>query len=165
MRGIRTATGADMARLVLVGNPWEGQPEKLMKQARELGIEDSVIFTGRRSDVSRFLDCATVCVSSSIGSEENSRAVGEYMAAGRPVVASAVGVIPELVVDGKTGYLVPHSDAGALAGGLITILRNPAEGRIMGEEGRRRAIEIFSDEAFGRNLSRIFRLLPGLDYS
>lgn len=144
------------AKLVLVGNPWKGQPGELMEQARKLGIGDSVIFTGRRADVTRFLACATVCVSSSIGSEENSRAVSEYMASERPVVASAVGVIPELVVDGRTGFLVPPGDASALADGLIKILRNPEEARRMGEAGRNRAVELFSEEAFGRSLWRVF---------
>jgi len=144
------------AKLILVGNPWEGQPGQLMEQARKLGIGDSVIFTGRRADVTRFLSCATVCVSSSIGSEENSRAVSEYMASGHPVVASAVGVIPELVVDGQTGFLVPHGDASALADGLINILHNPEESRRMGNAGRHRAVELFSEEAFGRSLSRVF---------
>jgi len=148
------------AKLVLVGNPWAGQPGELMEQARRLGIGDSVIFTGRRADVSRFLACATVCVSSSIGSEENSRAVSEYMASGRPVVASAVGVIPELVVDGTTGVLVPHGDARALADGLTKILRNPEEARRMGSAGRSRAVELFSEEAFGRSLSRVFESVP-----
>lgn len=144
------------AKLVLVGNPWAGQPGELMEQARRLGLADSVIFTGRRADVTRFLACATVCVSSSIGSEENSRAVSEYMASGHPVVASAVGVIPELVVDGKTGFLVPHSNVPALADGLLKILRNPEEARRMGMAGRKRAVELFSEEAFGRSLSRVF---------
>ena len=149
------------AKLVLVGNPWEGQPGELMDQARKLGIGDSVIFTGRRADVRRFLACATVCVSSSIGSEENSRAVSEYMASECPVVASAVGVIPELVVDGQTGFLVPHGDALALADGLMKILRNPEEARRMGQAGRRRAVELFSEEAFGRSLSRVFNSVLG----
>lgn len=141
--------------LVLVGNPWAGQPDRLMERARELGIGDAVIFTGRRDDIQRFLAEASVCVSSSIGSEENSRAVGEYMACARPVVATTVGVIPELVVEGETGILVPPCDPSALAEALLTILRNPERGRRMGEEGRKRAVEEFSEEAFGRRLSRI----------
>jgi glycosyltransferase involved in cell wall biosynthesis len=143
-------------KLVLVGNPWEGQPGRLMDQARKLGIGDSVVFTGRRPDVTRFLACASVCVSSSIGSEENSRAVSEYMASEHPVVATAVGVIPELIVDGQTGYLVPHGDASALADGLLKVLRDPEGARRMGQAGRRRAVELFSEEAFGRSLSRVF---------
>jgi len=150
------------ARLVLVGNPWDGQPEQLMEQAHQLGIGNSVIFTGRRPDIARFLSCATVCVSSSIGSEENSRAVSEYMASEHPVVASAVGVIPELIVDGKTGFLVPPGDAPALADGLMKVLRNPEAARRMGQEGRKRAMELFSEEAFSRSLSRVFdSVLPG----
>lgn len=144
-------------RLVLVGNPWEGQPGKLIEQARALGIEDYVIFTGRRSDITRFLSCATVCVSSSIGSEENSRAVSEYMASECPVVASAVGVIPELIVDGETGYLVPLGEAPVLADGIMKVLRNPEAAREMGKAGRRRAVELFSEEAFGLRLSLVFK--------
>ncbi|MDP8214014.1 MAG: glycosyltransferase family 4 protein [Candidatus Euphemobacter frigidus] len=144
------------AVLVLVGNPWAGQPARLKEQAERLGIGDAVVFTGRRGDIPRFLASAAVCVSSSIGSEENSRAVSEYMACGCPVVATAVGVIPELVVEGETGLLVPRREPGALAEALLTILRDPERGRKLGEEGRLRAVREFSEEAFGRRLSRVF---------
>ncbi|MFH1037413.1 MAG: glycosyltransferase family 4 protein [PVC group bacterium] len=141
--------------LVLVGNPWEGQPGLLKRQAEELGIGGVVVFAGRRKDIPRFLASAAVCVSSSIGSEENSRAVGEYMASARPVVATAVGVIPELVADGETGLLVLPRDPGALAEAIASVLADPERARRMGEAGRRRAVSEFSEEIFDRRLRAV----------
>ncbi len=143
------------ARLVLVGEAWSGQPEALMRQAEVLGLSGSVVFAGRRDDVPAILAEADVCVSSSLGSEENSRAVSEYMAAGRPVVATEVGVVPELVAGGTTGVLVPPGDADALARGILAVLSNPETAARMGRAGRERAVETFSREAFAGRLSSI----------
>jgi len=65
------------AVLMLVGEPWSGQPEGLSARAAELGIASSVRFAGRRNDIPAVLAAADVCVCSSVGSEENSRAVCE----------------------------------------------------------------------------------------
>lgn len=145
------------AVLVLVGNPWKGEPAGLQKQARNLGIGKSVFFPGRREDIPRILSTAAVCVSSSIGSEENSRAVSEYMACGRPVAATRVGVIPELVVDGKTGFLVSPGDPEAMASALIKLLRDPGLSRRMGEAGRIRAKSEFSFASFQHHLDGVLR--------
>lgn len=147
------------AFLVVVGEPWSGEPARLLAKARGLGIGESVIFTGSRDDVPRFLAAASVCVSSSLGSEENSRSVGEYMAAGRPVVASSVGVIPELVTDGVTGRLVPPGDPGPLGAAILEILGDPPAARAMGREGRRMAGELFSHEAFAAKLAQVLSAL------
>jgi glycosyltransferase involved in cell wall biosynthesis len=143
------------AVLVLVGEPWSGQPGALRDEARRLGIESSVVFAGRRDDVPSLLALAEVCVSSSVGSEENSRAVSEYMAGGRPVVATSVGVVPELVMDGESGLLVRPRDPAALAEALSALLSNPARARRMGDEGRRLAVEGFSCETFSRGLAKV----------
>jgi glycosyltransferase involved in cell wall biosynthesis len=143
------------AVLVLVGEPWSGQPAALRAAARRLGIEASVVLAGRRDDVPSLLALADVCVSSSVGSEENSRAVSEYMAGGRPVVATSVGVVPELVEEGVSGFLVPPGDAAALASALSSLLADPARARRMGDEGRRLAVERFSCEAFSRGLAEV----------
>jgi len=145
------------AALVLVGEPWSGQPEGLMALARSLGIESSVAFAGRREDVPELLGVADVCALSSVGSEENSRAVSEYMAAGRPVVATAVGVVPELVEDGRSGLLVTPGDSGALAAALSSVLADPELATRMGSEGRRLAVERFSPEAFSAGLRAALR--------
>jgi glycosyltransferase involved in cell wall biosynthesis len=68
----------------------------------------------------------------------------EAMAAGLPVVASAVGGVPEMVVDGETGFLVDPEDAPALRVALDRLLADPSLRRRFGEAGRRRAAETFA---------------------
>lgn len=144
------------ARLLLVGEPWAGEPEGLRSLARELGIEDAVVFAGRREDITRILADAAVCVCSSIGSEENSRAVSEYMAAGRPVVATSVGVIPELVDDGTSALLVEPGDPEGLARAIVSVLEDRDLADRMGREGRRLARERVSVESFAARLGQAF---------
>ncbi|MFH1690532.1 MAG: glycosyltransferase family 4 protein [Candidatus Eisenbacteria bacterium] len=145
------AAGTD-AVLLLVGEPWSGQPEGLKSQALRLGIQDRVFFAGRREDVRELVGASAVCVTSSIGSEENSRAVGEYMAAARPVVATNVGVIPELVVDGETGFVVPPSDPARMSDAILRLLEDGALARRMGAGGREVAKSLLSPDAFVRGL-------------
>jgi glycosyltransferase involved in cell wall biosynthesis len=141
--------------LALVGEPWSGQPEGLSRQAEELGIGGRVVFAGRRENVRELVAAADVCVTSSIGSEENSRAVSEYMAAGRPVVATAVGVISELLADGETGRLVPPGEPGPLADAIVGVLSDRAAAEAMGARARESARERFSARAFVDGLSRV----------
>lgn len=143
------------AVLVLVGEPWSGQPEGLASRARELGVERSVRFAGRRDDVRTLVDAASVCVVSSIGSEENSRAVAEYMAAARPVVATSVGVIPELVADGETGLIVPPGAPAPMAEGIVALLTDRSLAARTGKAGRISALKRFSHSAFAEGLSEI----------
>ncbi len=151
------------AVLLLIGEPWSGQPEGLAARAGELGVSSNVRFAGRRDDVPSVLAAADVCVCSSVGSEENSRAVSEYMAAGRPVVATNVGVIPELVVDGGTGLLVEPVDVGALAEGLAQLLDDPDRAAKMGASGAVRARELLSREAFASGLAGVLAAVGAAD--
>ena len=80
----------------------------------------------------------------------------EAMAAGLPVVATAVGGVPELVQDGRTGWLVPPADPGALATRLSELLLDPERMRAMGAAGRIRARETFSAERMVNSISEIY---------
>ncbi|HEX7784814.1 MAG TPA: glycogen synthase [Methylomirabilota bacterium] len=81
----------------------------------------------------------------------------EAMACGTPVVASRVGGIPEVVVDGETGWLVEPGDVAALAQGLRTALADPARARGMGEAGRRRVEAHFSWERIAALTLDVYR--------
>jgi glycosyltransferase involved in cell wall biosynthesis len=70
----------------------------------------------------------------------------EAMAAGVPVVATAVGGVPELIIDGETGYLVAPDRAQPIAAALEAILTDPNRGRALGAAGRQRARALFSHE-------------------
>jgi glycosyltransferase involved in cell wall biosynthesis len=97
-----------------------------------------------------------------------SNAILEYMAAGRPVVATDVGGAREAVVHGETGYLVPPGDDEAMAAHIVALLRQTERARVMGETGRRVVLKKFSCEAqlagveslYGRLLSEASDVSP-----
>ncbi|HEX8940922.1 MAG TPA: glycosyltransferase, partial [Candidatus Limnocylindrales bacterium] len=107
------------ASLLVVG---EGsQREALEAQAEALGITSRVVFTGRRDDMPEVTAALDVAVLPSYR-EAQGLTILEAMALGRPVVASQVGGIPEMIEDGATGLLVPPHDADALAAAIIRLL-------------------------------------------
>jgi glycosyltransferase involved in cell wall biosynthesis len=77
------------------------------------------------------------------------------MSHGVPVIASAVGGLPEVVIDGETGLLIPPGDEEALARALEALLRDPERGAEMGRRGRQRAREEFDLEDEIEAVSRI----------
>jgi glycosyltransferase involved in cell wall biosynthesis len=127
------------ARLTIVG---EGPlRERLQDHTRALGLEGQVDFLGAQSDVWPFLSSATVLAQAS-HSEPLGIVVLEGMAAGLPVVATEVGGVPELVVPGVTGVLVPPGDPSRLAEELVKLLKDPSTAARMGAAGKRRAADL-----------------------
>ena len=112
----------------------------------ELGVHERVVFAGYRDDVTALLAAADVFVLPSFA-EGLPLTVLEAMAAARPVVASRAGGMPEAVVHGETGMLVPPGDVEALAGALDDLLADPERARRLGEAGKRRVEERFSVDA------------------
>lgn len=131
------------ARLVLVGDG----PDRpvALERARELGIQDHVLFLGKHASVDELLSCADLFLLPS-QSESFGLAALEAMACGAPVVASAVGGIPEVVDDGVSGFLLPPGDVEGMAEAALTLLRDPARWKAASEAGRAVALERFSSE-------------------
>jgi glycosyltransferase involved in cell wall biosynthesis len=141
------------AKLLVVG---EGPLQaRLAEETNALGVRESVTFTGWRGDVPAILAAADVYVHPSLW-EGFGLAVLEAMAAGTSVVASRVSTIPELVVDGESGVLVPPRDSAALAGAILELLANPRRRRQMGEAGRRCALEKFTAERMVRATETLY---------
>jgi glycosyltransferase involved in cell wall biosynthesis len=114
-------------------------PEKphLESLSRELGVESRLTFLGMvdRPTVHQLLkECRFLVVPSR--SEGLGTVNLEALAHSKPVIASAVGGIPEIIKDGETGLLVKRDDPEALANALIALWSNPEQGRLMGERGR-----------------------------
>lgn len=131
-------------QLELVG---EGPDQSDIKQlAEELNLGARCTFSGTVHDVPRRLQEAGVFVLSS-RTEGLPVCIIEAMRAGLPVIASAVGGIPELVDDGVSGLLVPPRDARALAEALSRLIENPGLAQSMGRAGRQRFLDHFQQEA------------------
>ncbi|WP_243028295.1 glycosyltransferase [Thermus albus] len=115
---------------------------ELEEMAKRLGLADRVRFLGVRTDVPEVLAGADVFVLSS-RYEGNPLSVMEAMAAGKPVVATAVGGVPELVEDGVSGILVPPGDVEALARAIARLVEDVGLRLRLGQEASNRAREQF----------------------
>ena len=122
----------------------EGEEENnLKKLVKTLDLMNEVIFAGLSSDIERILPMAELFILPSLW-EGLPNALLEAMAAGKPVVATKVGGIPEIVVHGETGVLIPPRDTDALAIAIIDLLQNRLKAKDMGEAARIRAGKRFS---------------------
>jgi glycosyltransferase involved in cell wall biosynthesis len=119
---------------------------------------ENVRFLGRVAPVQETLEEHAIVVVPSLGEGFGMVAL-EAMERGRPVIASAVGGLPELVLDGETGLVVPPGDAEALAAAIVRLARDPALAQRLGEAGRRRAVAEFSEERCIERTAELYRPL------
>ena len=141
------------ARFVIVG---EGELRPaLERQIRDHHLERHVILTGFRTDVLGLLKGFDLFVMSSV-TEGLGTSLLDAMAAARPIVATTAGGIPEVVVDGVTGLLVPPRDARALATAIVTLLQDPAARERLGRAGLVRVWERFSADRMVRETLAVY---------
>jgi glycosyltransferase involved in cell wall biosynthesis len=121
----------------------QNRQSELQSLAKELRIQDRMIFTGQRSDVPEILSEVDVVVHPSL-TEGLSNVILEAMAAGIPVVATRVGGNPELVEDGRTGFLVSAGSAVEIADAICRLLDAPQMARAFGDRARKRVLAEFA---------------------
>jgi glycosyltransferase involved in cell wall biosynthesis len=135
------------ARFVIVGG---GSLEGALKeQAARLKVDHRTIFTGSRVDavdIVQLLDCFV----STSNFEGMPMALLEAMALAKPIVATAVGGVPEVVLDGYNGHLIRSRDPQVVANAVLGILTSPARRSEFGANGRRRYDDRFTAEAMAR---------------
>lgn len=110
---------------------------------KKLGLDKDVVFAGNRKDISDILECVDIFVLSSV-SEGFGRAAAEAMAREKPVVATKVGGLCEVIDDGTTGILVPPKNPTALAEAVTGLLKDKRKAKDMGIAGRKRAEKMFN---------------------
>jgi len=157
-KGIPTlldALGAANASLVVAG---DGPLRQLLETAAAAPPQ-SVKFLGHvhPSDVGRLIAASRAVVVPSLCLENAPLVILEAMAAGRPIIASRVGGIPEQVRDGVDGVLVPPGDVPTLAAAMRLVADDAGLARQMGESARDRAMKSFSPEAHLRGLVEVYR--------
>jgi glycosyltransferase involved in cell wall biosynthesis len=135
---------APQTRFLIVG---DGPLRKdLELQAQRLGLGKPLVFAGLRTDIPAVLAALDVLVFSSLW-EGLPVALLEGMAAARPVVATAVGGIPEVVAPDKSAFLVPPGDAVALSQACLRLASDPATRRSMGQAGLERVAALYGIDA------------------
>ncbi len=150
---IRSVPGA---RLLLVG---EGPQQKnLLKIVAEKGIGESVIMPGFRKDIPRALNTMDVFVFPSL-QEALGTAILEAMAMEKPVVASRAGGIPELVAEGRTGFLLEPGDPQAIAQKVSVLLKDPGLRQEMGRAGRKFVEAHYDNRSMVERLAELYRNL------
>jgi glycosyltransferase involved in cell wall biosynthesis len=135
------------------------RPE-LEAKAQALGVRDDVVFLGRRADVPSVLVRCDVIAHPS-WSEGFPNAVLEAMCAARPVVATRVGGIPEVMDDGVHGLLIEPRRPAELASALEKILANPLAGHVMGLRGRQHVVREYSLDKMRKTVEALYEQLAG----
>jgi glycosyltransferase involved in cell wall biosynthesis len=124
--------------------------------AASLGIASQVVFAGRREDMPAVYASLDMVVLPSF-KEAMPMCLLEAMAAAIPVVATAVGAIPKVIVPGVTGLLCEPGDANALSMAILRLLRDPELGRAMGRHGRAHVARNFAAEVVGRRYIGLYQ--------
>jgi glycosyltransferase involved in cell wall biosynthesis len=143
-------------RLLVIG---EG-PERsaLERQVRDAGMGAQVCFTGTRGDVPRLLRACDLFVSSS-RSESFGMAIAEALSCGLPVVATAVGAVPEITRRGELARLTPPGDAAAMRAAIREAIERPEETRRRAQAGAEHVARAFDPTALAGEQDRIYREL------
>ena len=148
---------APEARFLVVGDG--SRREGVTRLVRELGLQQKVILTGYRKDIPEVMAALDILVLASVRTEATSQVIPQAYATGKPVVATQVGGVAEVVTPGATGVLVPPRDVGALAQGVLTLLEDSDLARRMGEAGRKFAEQHLSIEKMMAATEAVYRNL------
>lgn len=149
------------AKFLLIGSAFSEDGRRYMEELKELvhslGLQDSIIFTGFRSDVINVLGALDVSVQPSLN--ENLGGTIESLLMECPVVATRVGGMVDSVLDGETGVLVEPANSRDLAQGILQLLRDPKRARHLARSGRKLMLERFTLTHTLRRLSELYRRL------
>jgi len=129
--------------------------QTLIRRIEKLKMKDKITFTGWIEDIPTALKSLNILVHARFTPEPAALVLMEAMAMGVPVVAFGTGGTPELILNRKTGMLIPPKDHRALAQAIVQLIQNPEKARLMGLLGRQRMEENFT-------LSRQLRAIEGL---
>lgn len=153
------------ARFQIIGSAMFGEDQyetQVRQMVQSQKLEGVIEFTGFRNDVSDAIANLAILVHASTRGEPFGQVVIEGMAAGKPVIASRGGAIPDIVLDGKTGLIVPMNDPTALAEAIMKLLRDPARAADMGAAGRRRVAECFSIQRTASGVKAVYDEILGI---
>lgn len=149
------------ARLFIIGGGFPNYLNELQALARSLEINHRVDFLGFRNDPQAILSLCQISLLSSL-TEGLPNAILESMALGKPVIATAVGGVPELIDHDQQGHLVMPGDPRAFANAILSLIEHPESARQMGAAGKEKAHRQFSRRAMIQQTENIYTKMFGL---
>ena len=152
----RVVTKVPNVKFMFVGEGY--LKEELERLVKQLGVSDYVIFTGFRTDIPEVTAVFDISVLASFF-EGMGRVLLEAMVLGKPVIASRVGGIVDVVDDGKTGILVPPNDSAALAEAMIMLLSDGELRKKMGKAGKEKIDAKFSAKTMVNQIEKVYEEL------
>lgn len=163
VKAARTAIAAESRRLIfLIVGDHSVMPEhrehyeEISKLIREAGLSSSFVFTGFQTDVAKFLDIMDIFVLST-HQEGLPLVILEAMANNKPVIATDVDGVPEIVFHDKTGLLFPHQDDSALSRQILSLIQDRPLAQRLAEAGREAVASQWSARRFGRDVANLYR--------
>jgi len=154
----QVATTIPCVRGLMVGDgDMRGEVEVLIKK---LELDDRIVLTGHRDDVEKMMAICDVIVHTSLY-EGMGRVLAEALAMGKPLVATAVDGVPEIVKDGERGLLVKPDDPSALGKTIVEMLNDPPRAQAMGKAGREWVLSRFSVATMIRRIDSLYQELLG----
>ncbi|MES9991088.1 MAG: glycosyltransferase family 4 protein [Candidatus Thiodiazotropha sp.] len=146
----------------IIGGASDGGDEymqQMLELAKDLDLQENLIFTGFRQDIPALMKFMDIVVHASITPEPFGMVLIEGMAMGRPVVATRAGGPLDIVVDGKTGILVPMRDSRELANAILTLLEDPKSMLEMGNNGVHRVQTDFGSSLYAEKVEKLYQAL------
>ncbi len=130
----------------------------LERQAESIGVRKNIIFTGWRKDAAEILDLFDILVLPSLN-EGMGKVLVEGMALGKPIVASSVGGIIDLVRDGENGILVPPRDSDALGNAILQLIKNKNLAEELGKNGKAKIYPEFDASVMVKEIDDLYESL------
>ena len=149
-------------RFVIVGDGKGDELAKAKHQAEQIGLKDSISFTGHRDDLLNVYPSLDIFLMTSI-TEGLPNTILEAMAMEVPVVSTSVGGVPELIVDGEHGFLCSVGDAEALSRKVIELIQNSGLRIKFAQNARKRVEEDFSFDQRVRRLENLYEYYASMD--
>ena len=147
------------ARFLIVG---DGPTRNTIQQKIiEDGIEKYVIMTGFRNDIPEIMAVLDVFVLPSYASEATSQVIPQALAMSKPIVATNVGGLPEIIEDSVTGLLVPPKNPEAISNAIIWMIKHPDKAKEMAMEGRNKILKCFTFQGMIEQTTEVYESVLG----
>lgn len=144
------------AIFLIAGEDAQISKKELKEIVKKSRMEKNFIFVGRVEDVREVIGALDIGVAASIGSESVCRVALEYMAMGKPVIATQINAIPEVVFEGENGFLVQPENEKEIGEAILKLLNDEKNRKKMGEKSRQLTVEKFSLEKFGKETEKFY---------